>query len=121
MHWTLVGALALGVVVGIISGLVGVGGGIVLVPALIFLFNMDQHMAQGTSLAILLPPTGVLAFAAYYKAGHVDWKLGFMIAAGVFLGGYFGGVWAQHISSEALRKTLAVLLAVTAVRMFFEK
>ena len=121
MHWTLVGALALGIAVGIISGLVGVGGGIVLVPALIYLFNMDQHMAQGTSLAILLPPTGMLAFAEYYKAGHVDWKLGFMIAAGVLFGGYFGGVWAQQISSEILRKTLAVILPVTAVKMFFEK
>jgi uncharacterized membrane protein YfcA len=120
MNWAFIGALVLGVVVGIASGLIGVGGGIVLIPALVYLFKMDQHTAQGTSLAMLLPPTGILAFMQYYKAGHVDWKLGLIIALGVFIGGYFGGAWAQTIPGPALRKVFAVVLAATAVKMFFQ-
>jgi uncharacterized membrane protein YfcA len=121
MNWAFIGALALGIGVGIFSGLIGVGGGIILIPALVYLFKMDQHMAQGTSLAMLLPPTGVLAFIGYYKAGHADLKLGLIIAAGVFIGGYFGGAWAQQISGTILRRVFALVLMGTAVKMFFEK
>ena len=116
-----VGALILGIGVGILSGLIGVGGGIVLIPALIYIFGMDQHLAQGTSLAMLLPPTGILAFIEYYKAGKVNWQLGLIIAGGVVLGGYFGGAWAQGISGPTLRKVFAVALAATAVKMFVQK
>jgi uncharacterized membrane protein YfcA len=87
---TSIWALALGGLVGILSGLIGVGGGIILIPALVYMVGMGQHMAQGTSLAMLLPPTGVLAFLEYYKAGKVNWQLGLIIAGGVVLGGYFG-------------------------------
>jgi uncharacterized membrane protein YfcA len=120
MNWLLVGGLAVGVLVGIFSGLVGVGGGIILIPILVYLFKMDMHTAQGTSLAMLLPPTGLLAFIGYYNAGHVNWKLGLIIAAGVFVGGYFGGVWAQQISASALKKIFAAVLLVTAVKLYFE-
>jgi uncharacterized membrane protein YfcA len=119
--WHVVGALALGVAVGVFSGLIGVGGGIILIPALIYIFGMDQHLAQGTSLAMLLPPTGILAFMEYYKAGKVNWQLGLLIAAGVFLGGYFGGAWAQEISGPALRKVFAIAMVVTAAKMFLQK
>jgi uncharacterized protein len=121
MDWALIGALALGIGVGIFSGLIGVGGGIILIPALVYLFKMNQHMAQGTSLAMLLPPTGILAFLKYYKAGHADLKLGLIIAVGVFIGGYFGGAWAQDISGATLRRVFALVLMGTAVKMFFEK
>ncbi len=114
-------ALVVGVGVGIFSGLVGVGGGIVLIPILVYGFHMDQHQAQGTSLAMLLPPTGLLAFLQYYRAGNVDLKLGLVIALGVFVGGYFGGDWAQHIPQAAMRKVFAVLLAGVAIQMFFQK
>jgi len=113
--------LLVGVLIGVFSGLVGVGGGIILVPILIYAFHMDQHQAQGTSLAMLLPPTGLLAFLKYYKAGHADVKLGLLIAAGVFVGGYFGGEWAQHIPEAVMRKVFAVLLAGVAVKMFLQK
>ena len=119
--WHVIGALALGVVVGIFSGLIGVGGGIILIPALIYLFAMDQHLAQGTSLAMLLPPTGILAFMEYYKEGKVNWQLGLIIAAGVFLGGYFGGAWAQKISETALRRIFAIAMIATAAKMFLQK
>ncbi len=115
------GGLAAGVVAGVFAGLVGVGGGIVIVPILVYLFKMDQHTAQGTSLAMLLPPTGILAFWKYYQAGHVDIKLAVMIAIGVVIGGYFGGAWAQQINQVVLRKGFAVLMIVAAVKMFFQK
>ena len=121
MDGRILAGLALGVIVGIVSGLIGVGGGIVLVPALIFAFKMDQHMAQGTSLAMLLPPTGILAFLRYYKAGHADLKLGMFLALGVFIGGYFGGKWAQAISGPTLRRIFAMILVATAVKLFLQK
>ena len=114
-------ALLTGIFVGVCSGLIGVGGGIVLLPILIYGFKMDQHLAQGTSLAMLLPPTGLLAFMKYYRAGHADLKLGLMMALGVFLGGYFGGMWAQEISGPTLRKVFAVVLAAVAVKMFLQR
>ncbi len=113
--------LLTGLVVGLFSGLIGVGGGIILVPILVYFFKMDQHMAQGTSLTMLLPPTGLLAFWEYYQAGHTNLKLGLMMSAGVFLGGYLGGVWAQQIPAPTLRKVFAVVLAGVAVKMFFQK
>jgi len=121
MNWALVGALVLGIFVGIVAGLVGVGGGVVLIPALVYMFHMNQHEAQGTSLGMLLFPTGLLALWEYYKAGKVDFRLAIFIAIGVFIGGYFGGFWAQKISNVALKKGFAVVLAVTAIKLFFEK
>ncbi len=117
----LVWGVIAGLLVGAFSGLVGIAGGVVLVPILLYAFKLDQHSAQGTSLAILLPPTGLLAFWRYYKAGHADLRLGLLIALGVFVGGYFGGAWAQDISDVTLRKVFALVLAGTAVKMFFQK
>lgn len=118
-YW--VGGLTIGVAAGILAGLVGVGGGIIIVPALACFYGMDQHTAQGTSLAVLLPPTGLFAFLRYYKAGHVDVGLALAIIVGVLLGGYIGGGWAQQVSGPALRKGFAVFMAVAAVKMFFQK
>jgi uncharacterized membrane protein YfcA len=118
--WIIWGVLA-GIAVGIFSGLLGLAGGVVLVPILLYFFKMNQKLAQGTSLAILLPPTGILAFLSYYRRGEADLKLGLVIAVGVVLGGYFGGAWAQHIPGPVLRKGFAVFLVLVAVKMFFEK
>jgi uncharacterized protein len=118
---SLTGGLAIGVAAGILAGLVGVGGGIIIVPALVYFFGMDQHTAQGTSLAVLLPPSGLFAFLGYYKAGHVDVGIALVIVAGMFLGGYIGGGWAQQISGPALRKGFAVFMVLAAVKMFFQK
>jgi uncharacterized membrane protein YfcA len=114
-------AIAVGVIVGIFSGLVGVGGGVLLVPILVYGFKMSQKGAQGTSLAMLLPPTGILAFLKYYQAGEADLKLGMLIAVGVVAGGYFGGQWAQWIPQSALRRGFAIFMAAVAVKMFFQK
>ena len=117
----LTGGLAIGVAAGILAGMVGVGGGIIIVPALLYFFKMDQHTAQGTSLAVLLPPTGLLAFLRYYKAGHVDVGIALVMIVGVLLGGYFGGGWAQEVSGPLLRKGFAVFMFFVALNMFFQK
>ncbi len=116
-----IAGILVGIAVGIFSGLVGIGGGVVLVPILAYGFGMSQELAQGTTLALLLPPTGALAFWQYYRAGHADLKLGLLLALGIFFGGYFGGRWAQHISSGGLRKIFAIVLVGIALKMFFEK
>ncbi len=115
------GGLATGILTGIFAGLVGVGGGLVVVPILVYFFGLDQRTAQGTSLAMLLPPTGLLAFLKYYEAGHVDLRLALMIAIGTLVGGYFGGAWAQQINENLLRKGFAVVLVVAAVKLFLQK
>ena len=118
---TLLGGTAIGIGAGILAGLVGVGGGIIIVPALVYFFGMDQHTAQGTSLAVLLPPTGLFAFIQYYRAGHVDIKIAVLIVVGLLIGGWVGGGWAQQLSGPALRKGFAVMMALAAVKMFFQK
>lgn len=110
-----------GLVVGVFAGLFGVGGGIIAIPFLVYAFKMDQHTAQGTSLAMMLPPTGLLAFLEYYREGHADLKLGLLLAAGVFVGGWLGAHWADAISGTMLRKVFAVVMIATAIKMFFEK
>jgi uncharacterized membrane protein YfcA len=117
----IVWAILAGLGVGILSGLVGIAGGAILVPILFYGFKMNQHMAQGTTLAVLLPPTGLLAFLKYYKAGNADLRIGLLLALGLFLGGYFGGMWAQKVSELALRRLFAVVLAAIALRMFFQR
>ena len=118
---TILLSLLLGFGTGVLSGLVGIGGGIIIIPALVYGFHMSQRRAQGTSLGALLAPIGILAFLEYYKAGNVDLKMALLIALGFIFGGYFGGVWAQQIPQGVLRKMFSVLLAVTAVKMFFQK
>src|ERR1700741_208250 len=95
--------LALGVVAGILLGLLGIGGGIVLVPAMVHLLHMDQHLAQGTSLFILLPPIGLGALRQYWKAGHVDLRAGILCAIGMLFGAYAGSLIAIPMPSRNLR------------------
>lgn len=113
--------LLIGLLVGAFSGIVGIGGGILMVPALIFFFHMSQHRAQGTSLAAMLAPVGILAFLEYYRHGNADLKMGLLLAAGFTAGGFFGGIGAQHISELMLRRIFAVTLVVVGVKMLFTK
>ncbi len=119
--WMVVAGIGVGVLVGILSGVFGVGGAILSIPLLVYGFKFDQKFAQGTSLAMLLPPTGLLAFLQYYKTGNTDLKLGLFMALGVFFGGYLGGRWAQALPVVSLRKGFAVFLALVAIRLFFQK
>ena len=116
----LIAIFAVACVVGVMSGLLGVGGGILLVPLLVLLFRFDQHRAQGTSLVALVPPTGLLAFLNYAHAGRVDWRVGLLLMPGVFLGGFAGGRLAQNLSPRLMRSVFALLLfGVGAAQVFF--
>ena len=111
-------AILVGLIGGTLSGLTGLGGGFIMVPLLIYLFGMSQHAAQGTSLAVLLPPLGLLAFLQYYRNGHVDVNVAILVAVGFFLGGWAGGSLAQVIPGPMLRKGFAVVLVAIAIDMF---
>jgi uncharacterized membrane protein YfcA len=115
------GGLLLGAVIGVISGLIGIGGGAFLIPALVYFYGMSQIKAQGTSITTLLLPIGAFAFWMYYKAGHVDVKLALLIAAGFAVGGWVGGAWAQHLSPSMLRWGFAALLVLPAVKLVLTK
>lgn len=104
----LIFAVALGV--GIMGGLFGVGGGFILVPLLVLLFGFEQHRAQGTSLMALVLPTGLLAFLEYWKAGHVDWRVGLLLMPGVFLGSLAGSKIALKVSPPAMRRVFGIFL-----------
>jgi uncharacterized protein len=114
-------AILVGLIGGTLSGLTGLGGGFIMVPLLVYLFGMSQHAAQGTSLAVLLPPLGLLAFMQYYRNGHVDVQVAVLVALGFFFGGYAGGAVAQMIPGPLLRKGFAVVLALLSLDMFFRR
>ena len=111
--------LLLGLLVGVLSGIVGIGGGILIVPALVYLFHMNQHKAQGTSLGALLAPIGALAFWEYYKAGNTDLKAAVLIAVGFLVGGYFGGFWAQRLPDAALQRIFGTSLVIIGIKLLF--
>jgi uncharacterized membrane protein YfcA len=112
-------AILVGIVVGAVSGVVGIGGGILFVPALVALFGMSQIRAQGTSLGALLAPVGILAFYEYYRKGNADLRIALLLALGFVIGGYFGAVGAQHIPELWLRRIFAVTLVLVGARMWF--
>lgn len=95
--------LLLGLGVGVLVGLLGIGGGVVLVPALVYLLHMDQHLAQGTSLFILLPPIGLGALREYWEQGQVDWHAGILCALGMLFGAYAGSLVALPMASRNLQ------------------
>jgi uncharacterized protein len=117
----LLAGLGIGILAGVLSGLVGIGGGTMIVPALVYFVGFNQKMAQGTSLAVLLPPSGALAFWQYYRTGNVDLRMAALIFVGLLLGGWVGGRWAQQIPTEDLRKGFAIFMALTAIDMWFGK
>ncbi len=112
--------ITIGILAGVISGLIGIGGGIVIVPCLIYIFGFSQHAAQGTTLAMLVPPIGILAALAYYKQGHVNLPVAGLICLGFVLGGYFGAKIAIGFSDIALRKVFGVCLLVIAGYMIIK-
>lgn len=115
--WTIVGLLLVGVAAGSLSGLVGIGGGIIIVPALAFLLGFSQHMAQGTSLAVLSMPVVVLGAYEYYRKGHVSIPAALLIAAGFVVGGLLGGRLANALPADTIRKIFGGLLLLLAVKL----
>ena len=113
--------LLLGLLAGFMSGLVGIGGGVLIVPALIFWFGLSQHEAQGTTLALLVPPIGLLGAWIYYKQGYVDLKIATFICVGFFLGGLLGAKLAIGLSSNVLEKVFGVAILAVALKMIFSR
>ncbi|MFM7672530.1 MAG: TSUP family transporter [Bacteroidota bacterium] len=115
-------ALAIGLGAGILSGLIGIGGGIIMVPALVFFLGYTQHQAQGTSLAVLTLPVVILASIYYYQQcklqGHpVDLRVVTVLAIGFLAGAFLGGRWALTLSQTQLKQIFATILIYTAIRM----
>jgi uncharacterized membrane protein YfcA len=116
--------ILIGIAAGVLAGLFGVGGGIIIVPSLIFLLGMSQHTATGTSLVALLLPVGILGVWNYFRSGQIsfdDVKYGLIVAGGLFVGTFFGTKLSLQLSDDVLRKVFAVFLVLIALRMFFFK
>lgn len=116
MNWLIVSVI--GLVAGILGGFFGVGGGVLIVPALVLIFGFDQHIATGTSLGALLPPVGLLGAMEYYRHGDVNIGYAAVIAAGLLVGGYLGAFVAVKIPALTLKRAFAVFLGLTAIQLF---
>ncbi|WP_081675067.1 sulfite exporter TauE/SafE family protein [Daejeonella oryzae] len=118
---TLIILIIIGILAGVLSGLIGIGGGIIVIPALVFILGYSQQTAQGTTLAMMVPPIGLLAAFAYYKEGYVDIKSSAIICIGFVIGSYFGAKYAAGIPEIQLRKIFSIILILVALKMFFSK
>ncbi len=116
---TLIILIIIGLIAGIFSGMIGIGGAIIIIPALIFFLHLDQHTAQGTSLAIMLPPIGLLAAYNYYKAGALNLQYAMVVAVAFFIGGYLGSKFAIGIPVDTLRRIFAFILIIIAIRLLW--
>jgi len=117
---TLVLLLAIGLIAGLASGFVGIGGGMIIVPALVFGLGLSQHMAQGTSLAMMIPPIGILAVMSYYKAGAVHVQYAAILAATFVLGALLGSKWVLKISLAVVRFVFGVFMVFAAGRLIIK-
>lgn len=118
---TLIILILIGLAAGAFSGLVGLGGGIIMIPAMVLFLGMSQYMAQGTSLAVMLPPIGILAAYNYWKAGELNLKFALIIAVTFVIGSYFGSKFALNIPQDSMRKIFAIFLVIMAINLFFKK
>ncbi len=114
--------MLVGLLAGMLSSMVGIGGGVVIVPALVMIFGMSQKMAQGTSLALMLPPIGVLAVMNYYKQGYVDFKIAAVICITFIVGSYLGSKLVLGLDTAIVKKIFAVFMIIVALKyLFFDK
>lgn len=111
----------IGLAAGIFGGMIGLGGGVIMIPAMIYFLSMNQLSAQGTSLAIMLPPVGMFAVMNYYKAGQINLKYAIIIAIAFTIGGYFGSGIALHIPVSIVKKIFAISLIMIAIQMLLKK
>jgi hypothetical protein len=117
---TIIILVCIGLLAGFLSGMIGIGGGIIIVPALVYLLGVSQQSAQGTSIALMLPPIGVLAAMNYYKAGSLNVKYALIIALTFIVGGYLGSkISLAYFSEAAMKKVFGVILMVISVKMIF--
>lgn len=111
----------IGLTAGVLSGMFGIGGGVLIVPALVYIAGFSQLKAQGTSLAVLLPPVGIMAFLQYYKKGNTDLTAGLIIAAFLIIGSIFGSKLVLTIPQSILKKAFGVFMILISLKMIFDK
>lgn len=117
----LIGLLLVGLAAGFMSSMVGIGGGIVIVPALVMMFGMDQTKAQGTSLAMLLPPIGVLGVWEYYKHGKVDLKIAGLLCLAFIIGSFLGGKVVMSLDKTLVKRIFAIFMILVAIKFLIDK
>ena len=113
--------IVIGLLAGILSGLVGVGGGILMIPLLIMFLGLTQHQAQGTALFAMLPPIGILAAMNYYKEGFVKWEYAAVMALTFVVGGYFGSKLSITLPDQTVRRMFGVIMLIGAIKLIFSK
>ena len=113
--------IVIGIITGVMAGMLGIGGAIIMIPALVFFMGFSQQTAQGTSLAVMLPPIGIIATYNYYKAGQVDMKVALILAACFLVGSYFGSRYALTLPQATLKKIFGILLLLVAAKMLLSK
>lgn len=118
---TLLLLIIIGLLAGSFSGMVGIGGGVIIIPMLVYFLGFTQHEAQGTSLAVMLPPIGLMAAYQYYKSGHVNLTYAMIIAGAFFVGGYLGAKYAVKIPEMILKKIFGIFLLLLALKTIFGK
>jgi uncharacterized membrane protein YfcA len=119
---TILSLVIIGLAAGVLSGFMGVGGGVVMIPLMMLFLGFDQHTAQGTSLAVLAVPVTFLAAYTYHTTGHpINWKFAIVIAVFFVVGGYLGSKFAVKIDQNILKKIFAIVLVIAAIKLFFGK
>jgi|SRR5450759_509230 uncharacterized protein len=113
--------IVIGIITGVMAGMLGIGGAIIMIPALVFFLGISQQTAQGTSLAVMLPPIGIIAAYNYYKAGHVNIKFAIVLALFFLVGSYFGSKLALSLPQPVLKKVFGILLLLVAAKMLLSK
>jgi len=113
--------ILIGLFAGFVGGSLGLGGGVIIVPALVFLMGFSQHFAQGTSLVVLLFPVGIFAVYNYYKAGMIDWRVAWILMITVVVGSYFGSLISIHLPDNFLKKAFGVFMFLISIKMIFGK
>jgi uncharacterized membrane protein YfcA len=113
--------ILVGIAGGMLSGIVGLGGGVIIVPALVYIMGYNQHLAQGTTLAMMLPPIGVLAVIQYYNKGHVDFKVAGILCCGFIIGAFFGSKIATGLPEVALKRVFGAVLILLAAKLILTK
>ncbi len=117
----LVFGLLIGLSAGVLSGLMGIGGGVIMIPALVLFLGFDQHMSQGTTLAAMIPPIGILAAYEYYKGGHVNIPVALLLALGFVIGGMIGARIAVGLDHHTLKRIFGILMLIISLHIIFSK
>jgi len=113
--------IVIGIITGIMAGMLGIGGAIIMIPALVYILGISQQSAQGTSLAVMLPPVGIIAAYNYFKEGYVNIKFAIILALFFLIGSYFGSKLALSLPQPVLKKIFGILLLLVAAKMLLSK